>query len=241
MKPIPVQNEMWRQNFTLIELLIVIAIIAILASLLLPALNSARGKARQIKCVNTLRMYGQAGSNYAGDFDDFWFPRTTKVPEKTTATYFINVPLIRSKYLNVDIKKYNADGWLPPAILCPLSSAMQKEYSYGCFFSNSYGITYNGTDENPVGSGFRGYRLPRIRKPSRSMAMADAQDYLIYQTNYLEYIKKREGVPLNPGNGMLAYRHNEAFNGVFFDVHVESLRFPEFSKRKIELMNPLNP
>ncbi len=238
----PEKEKKKKKIFTLIELLVVIAIIAILAALLLPALNSAKTKARQIECVNHLRMFGQAGNSYASDYNDFWFPRAAKTPEKTNPVYFINIPTIRAKYLNVNIKKYSTDAWLPRAILCPVSSAMQKEYSYGCYFSNSYGITYNGTEnENPTGSGFRGFKLTQIRRPSGAMAMADAQDYLIWQTNYYEYIKKRENVSLNPGNGMLAYRHFEGFNGVFFDAHVENIRYGAFVERKTALLNPLNP
>ncbi len=45
---------MRRKRFTLIEFLIVIAIIAILAALLLPALNKARNRARSIACTNNL-------------------------------------------------------------------------------------------------------------------------------------------------------------------------------------------
>ena len=60
-----------RQIFTLIELLIVIAIIAILAAMLLPALNRAREAARRNNCFSNLKQLGNAAVLYAGDFSDF--------------------------------------------------------------------------------------------------------------------------------------------------------------------------
>jgi prepilin-type N-terminal cleavage/methylation domain-containing protein len=62
-----------KNGFTLIELLVVIAIIAILAAILLPALASAKERAKRTQCVNSLRQLSIGCTIYAGDNDD-WFP-----------------------------------------------------------------------------------------------------------------------------------------------------------------------
>lgn len=59
------------KKFTIIELLIVIAVIAIIAGMLLPALNQAKETARSANCISNLKQLGTVNALYVNDFKDW--------------------------------------------------------------------------------------------------------------------------------------------------------------------------
>lgn len=66
-----VHRMVWRPGFTLIELIVVIAVIALLIGLLLPALSAATNEARKAKSLSNMRQIVIANTTYAVDWDGF--------------------------------------------------------------------------------------------------------------------------------------------------------------------------
>lgn len=90
--------------FTLVELLVVIGIIALLISVLLPALNKARQSARSIKCLSNLRQLATAVQMYTGE-NRGMFPMHVWWTGKDHATW----DRLLAKYLGVRENVTNKD------------------------------------------------------------------------------------------------------------------------------------
>src|SRR5574341_1293511 len=89
--------------FTLIELLVVIAIIAILASLLLPALGTAKQKARGLACLNSQRQLTLAWQLYSDANNDELLYSTSRYSPRAWMTGALN--FIDSNPSNCDIEQ----------------------------------------------------------------------------------------------------------------------------------------
>ena len=162
---------MTRKKFTLIELLIVITIISILASLLLPALNRARTVAKSSVCQGNLKQISSMFFCYVSDYDEY-FPHS---PNFAGTPIF--APLLLGIKPDESLTTAAATAIYQP-FTCPgfktntNIGGFNKGYQEGAPWRFSY--MYNRdwlANSNPALA--KRYRLTQIRKPSDKSLQID--------------------------------------------------------------------
>ena len=136
-----------KQKFTLIEILVVVAIIGILASLLLPSLKKSRYKARLSVCAENMRQNGIALHSYTDDNNQYW-PRRTKevlhyLEDKSDGRSLL------ADYISLD------------SLFCPLNKPdFNPETDTSATLSGSYEMYYG--QQLIAGNGFRNTALLKV-------------------------------------------------------------------------------
>jgi|GEM_PF-4838565 prepilin-type N-terminal cleavage/methylation domain-containing protein/prepilin-type processing-associated H-X9-DG protein len=210
--------------FTLIELLIVVAIIAILAALLLPALNQARNKSKSLHCLNTIKQLAMYTQLYCDESGGFMFPYT-EGSWRYNQTGFAN--WLRQR------QGIEADWNTNDAALAPYGK------KWGLFCSDDHYFQCNRwSGPSPVWKAsyiaptdFCGVKVDKLNPPSIKVQWVSCgiNSFINKTHNPVQML------PLfNEGRGF----HDGTIQTAFFDGHAEKIKFGDFAENRISALRP---
>ena len=238
-----------RRAFTLIELLVVISIIALLISLLLPALSGARDAARSVRCLSMLKQIGIGEAVYMNESLDWHLPVSAYNDGGLDVTGGGTPPFV--PWYNIysfrdamDLSRtVSGSKWIsiPRDYVCPMAQrALSEPSGQGNYdMRRVYGMSIQADNNTQLRAGgnatvraaystyyldFAGFRDSEVLQPSVKMMMGDCtQNTTLTKQHSDNWVDE-----YNTSGNAVAYRHpNEAANFLHFDGHASNLRRPE--------------
>lgn len=216
-----------RQAFTLIELLVVISIIAILASMLLPALSKAKANAQSKVCMNQMRQLSMAWSLYTDDHDDLLVTNHGRDETREKRANWAN------NVLSWDASEENINTtYLTEALLGPYVSKSYKVYKCPSDRSvaangprtRSYSMNHLVGDPGVLLDEFN----PTYQQFQKSVQITIPSAIFVFLEEHPDTIN--DGYFMNRFNeykwgNLPASYHSESANMSFADGHVEAHRW----------------
>lgn len=169
--------ERWIERFTLIELLIVIAIVAILAALLLPSLNRARIMGHSAACTSNLKQIGVAMNGYSADNQDYFVPATQNTADDMQLYWISAIGRYLAGSHRPEYRRHGTVGyaaWMKVFQCQPGEKKLEGTiYPYNSYFSYGYIYCQSGAlSARYPGNGQ--LKVGKLTRPSSRMLCAES-------------------------------------------------------------------
>jgi prepilin-type N-terminal cleavage/methylation domain-containing protein len=234
-------------GFTLVELLVVIGIIALLISILIPALSKAREQSLRVKCLSNIRQLATVNQMYAND-NKLWLPFSSWGQNSTFPNAVVNwlyTPPLNSEaetYKRLETGSFYPYLKTHDAYKCPGHSTLDRP-TFGThltdlmtsFLMNGATCGYGAS----VSNGIAQFKITKFRSDSVLFWEADERGGVAWNDG-ASYPWESFN-PSDPGAGGLASRHGKVATVACFDGHAEWMTHDQFKKLADHIENRSAP